>query len=183
VGAKKIKKRRFVRGVTRVSRALRAIAATTRHDVPADGAPVPIWELTGPVPSGDAPVPAIRPELVDPVIIITDPYVVADFEATGLHMARILDPDYEKVLLLLIDTSRDLDGRQIDAEFAIDMGPEIRDRTIGRTLARLAAKGRLRIIATGDESRVIVQMIFRPEDDESAELNEAVEYWMNRKRQ
>lgn len=130
-------------------------------------APIPIWDLTGPLPGPDepyAPLPAIRAELVDPVVIITDPHIVTDFEANGLRMARLFDTDAEKVLLWLIDKSRDLDRRQIDAEFAIDMGPEIRNRKMGACLAEMAAKGRLRVIATRDGSKVIAQLALTSED-------------------
>ena len=167
MGAKRIKKRRFAPDIARVNRALRAIVANTSSATRPGVAPMPIWELTGPLPGpedADSPLPAIRPELVDPVIVITDPHVVMDFEGTGTRIARMLDPDQEKVLLWLIDKSRHLDGRNIDSEFAIDMGPEIKSRMMGATLATLAEKGRARIIATGDESKVVVQMIYGPDD-------------------
>lgn len=184
---KKSKKRGFVPDTGRVNRALEAIAANSvSSDMPPGAAPVPIWELTKPLSGPENPngfVPAIRPELVDPVIILTDPYVVADFETTGMRMARMQDPDEEKVLLYLIDTSRDLDARKVDTEFAIDMGPELNNRTMGTTLASLAKKGRARVVATRDARKVIIQMIFRPEDSESPEGKYWLEYWGNRKLQ
>ena len=164
MGAKKIKKRGRP-DVERVNRSLHAITRTVSGNPQPDVAPVPIWELTRAIPDDpDAPLPAIRPELVDPVVVVADPHLVADFEKTGLRIARLRDSDQGRVLLWLIDKSRALSGRRVDDEFAIDYGPEIKSRMIGGTLAELARKGHLRIVATFDESKVIIQMIFGPED-------------------
>lgn len=187
MGAKKIKKKRaFVPDVARVNRAFRAIVDSPSIDAPVDAAPVPEWELNYALPSADdpdAPIPAIKAELVDYVVIIKDSHLVADFEAAGIRMARLLNSDQERVLLWLIDKSRDLDRRKIDDEFAIDMGPEIRNRTFGGILACLAKKGLLRIIATSDRRTVIVQFIVKPEDYDNPEVAKWIDYWTNRKQQ
>lgn len=171
MGAKKIKKRRFVPDTGRVNRALIAIGTNTViYDLPinASVAPIPVWGFTDvPMPgpdNPDAPIPAIRPELVDPVVVLSDPHIVADFEKTGLRLARIADEDHEKVLLWLIDKSRALENRNMDSEFAIDMGPAIKNREMGETIAGLVRHGRARAIATGDDSKVILQLIFTPAD-------------------
>ena len=116
MSAKKIRKRRFVPDLGRVNHALRAIAENTlTYYWKQCAAAMPVWEFNSTVPmpgpdDANAPIPAIRPELVNPVLIITDPHVVADFEATGMPIARLGDVDQERVLLWVIDSRGDALG-------------------------------------------------------------------------
>jgi hypothetical protein len=97
------------------------------------------------------------------MIVVADPHVVEDFEATGLRLERLDSLDQEKLLLWLIDKSRDLDKREVDAEFARDFGSEIAQRTLGATFAEMVRKGGLRAMATRDNTRLIVQ--FPPSEE------------------
>lgn len=176
MGAKRIKKTRNTLGLpeptlrlpdTEENRraivlhfALRAIAENNLSiHMPSEAAPVPTWALNGPVPSLDKPnrpIPAIRPEFVDGVFIITDPHIVDDFEKHR-PIARLLEPLEESVLLWLIDKSRLLEHRDMDTEHSIEFGPAIKGRRLGSTLAELAENGFVRVVATHDRGKLILQ--------------------------